>query len=101
MIKHIVFWKLKTEAEGATAAENAKKLDFLFKGLKEKVPELVSIESGKNFNPSEAAWDYALYTAFQTREDLDRYQVHPEHLKVGEFLRKVVSGRCVVDYEME
>lgn len=100
MIKHLVFWKLKKDAEGVSAEENAKKLNILFKNLEGKIPGLLTIEAGSNFNSSDAAWDYALYTSFQTKEDLHIYQVHPEHVQVGEFLKKVVSDRSVVDFEI-
>ncbi|MGL5244279.1 MAG: Dabb family protein [Sarcina sp.] len=33
-------------------------------------------------------------------EDLNSYQKHPEHVKVGEFISKVRDGRVVVDYEI-
>ena len=46
MIKHIVLWKLKAEAEGATAAENGKKIVEKFKALEGKVPGLVRIRCG-------------------------------------------------------
>lgn len=99
MIRHIVFWKLKETANGMTAKENAKKLIELFSSLNGKIEELVSIESGMDFNKSNQAWDFALNTVFKTKEDLDAYQVHPEHLKIVEFVRTVVSDRSVVDYE--
>ena len=33
------------------------------------------------------------------KEALDGYQVHPEHLKVKEFVHSVITDRCVVDFE--
>ncbi len=100
MIKHIVFWKLKPEADGRSAQENAALMIAKLNGLKALVPQVVEIEAGADFNRSEAAWDVALYTSFASRADLDAYQVHPEHLKVVEFVRAVVASRCVVDYEV-
>lgn len=99
MIRHLVFWKLKENANNATAKENAAKLVELFKSLEGKIPELVSIESGFNFNNTPAAWDFALDTSFKTKEDLDAYQIHPEHQKIVAFVKSIVSDRCVVDYE--
>ncbi|MEE1068743.1 MAG: Dabb family protein [Fibrobacteraceae bacterium] len=99
MIRHLVFWKLKESANNASAKENAEKLVELFKSLEGKIPELVSIESGYNFNDSAAAWDFALSTSFKSKEDLDAYQVHPEHQKIVAFVKSIVSDRCVVDYE--
>ena len=53
MIRHIVFWKLKSEAEGATAKENGQKMVDAFHALAGKIPGLLSIESGLNFNKAE------------------------------------------------
>jgi len=100
MIKHIVFWKMKSEAEGRNAQENASIMVAKLTALKNLVPQVVEIDAGIDFNRSDAAWDVALYTTFQTRSDLDAYQVHPEHQKVVEFVRSVVASRCVVDYEV-
>ncbi len=100
MIKHIVFWKMKSEAEGRNAQENASLMVAKLTALKNLVPQVVEIDAGVDFNRSDAAWDVALYTTFQTRSDLDAYQVHPEHQKVVEFVRSVVASRCVVDYEV-
>ena len=100
MIKHIVMWKLKHQAEGNSAAENGKKIVELFKTLDGKVPGLVSIESGVDFNRSKAAWDIALFTSFKTREDLDFYQDFPAHVAIKQFIGKVAADRCVADYEV-
>ncbi len=100
MIKHIVLWKLKTEAEGASAAENGKKIVEMFKTLDGKVPGLLSIESGIDFNRSAAAWDVGLVTAFATRKDLDFYQDFPAHVAIKQFIGKVSSDRSVIDYEV-
>ncbi len=45
-----------------------------------------------------AAMDMVLCTEFQTLEDLQTYAAHPEHQKVVEFVKPLVSDRAVVDY---
>lgn len=100
MIKHLVFWKMQASAEGRSAEENAALMVEKLNSLKGLVPQALEIEAGVDFNRSDAAWDVALYTSFRTREDLDAYQVHPEHLKVVAFVRSVVSSRSVVDFEI-
>lgn len=100
MIKHIVFWKMKPEAEGRSATENATLMVEKLRSLKGLVPQVVEIEAGVDFCRTDAAWDVALCSSFNTRADLDAYQVHPEHLKVVEFVRSVVAARSVVDYEI-
>ncbi len=98
MIRHIVFWKLKQEAEGASAEENGKKLAALFSQLQGKIEGLISIDSGLDFNRSDAAYDFALSTTFETEEALNFYQAHPEHQKIVAFVRNITSERRVVDY---
>lgn len=100
MIKHIVIWKLKSEAEGASAEENGKKIVGLFKTLDGKVPGLVSIESGVDFNRSAAAWDLGLVTSFNSKADLDFYQDFPAHVEIKKFIGKVSTDRAVIDYEV-
>ena len=100
MIKHLVFWKMQASAEGRSAEENAALMVEKLNSLKGLVPQALEIEAGVDFNRSDAAWDVALYTSFGTREDLDAYQVHPEHLKVVSFVRSVVASRSVVDFEI-
>ncbi|MCL4100972.1 Stress responsive A/B Barrel Domain [Fibrobacter sp. UWH9] len=104
MIRHIVWWKLKAEAEGATAKENGEKLVAAFHALEGKIPGLVSIESGLNFNKSELGngdieYDIALDTTFRTKEALDFYQGHPDHQAIVGFVKKVVVERRAVDFE--
>ena len=82
MIRHIVFWKLKKEAEGASAKENGQKMVDAFHALAGKIPGLLSIESGLNFNKAELGngdveYDIALDTTFHTKAALDIYQNHP------------------------
>ena len=42
--------------------------------------------------------DVVLYTVFDSKEDLQAYQVHPEHQKCVAFISAVVAERRVVDY---
>jgi quinol monooxygenase YgiN len=98
MVKHLVFWKLKPEA--GDRAKVVAQMKELLEALPPLIPALESLEVGVNANESEAAWDMALCTAFESWEDLQRYQEHPRHRKVVEFVRGVVSDRAVVDYEV-
>lgn len=99
MIKHIVMWRLKDEALGATKEENALKLKETLEGLKDHISELKEVEVGLNFNPSDAAFDVVLYSVFDDKQGLEAYQNHPEHLKVVDFVGEIRTDRAVVDYE--
>jgi len=100
MVKHIVLWKLKPTAEGASAAENAARIKRELEGLVGKIPGLVQAEVGVDFNRSEAAWDLALYSVFSDRAALEAYQRHPTHNVVADFIARVRADRVVVDYEV-
>jgi hypothetical protein len=99
MIKHIVLWKLKEGVEGKSKQETAQELKRALEGLKGTVQEVQALEVGINFNPADTASDLSLYTEFKSREDLDKYQKHPEHLKVVELVKKLTVERRVSDYE--
>ena len=99
MIKHIVMWRLKEE-NPAEKMELARTLKSKLENLKNLIPEIVQIEAGINIIPSEAAFDVVLFSLFVTEKELGDYQNHPEHIKVGDFLKEIVSERTVVDYEV-
>ena len=98
MLKHIVLFKLKPTAEGASKEENAKKIKHDLEVLKGKIPQILHIEVGINVIPSDAAYDIAIYSEFANEADLSTYAKHPEHVKVAEFVGKVRESRVVVDY---
>jgi hypothetical protein len=98
MLKHIVLFKLKENAEGASKEENAKKVKADLEALAGKIPQLRRIEVGINCIPGDAAYDVALYSEFADEKDLSIYMKHPEHVKVANYVGKVRESRVVVDY---
>jgi hypothetical protein len=100
VIKHLVFWKLLEEAEGASREENTARMKAAIEELVDDIPEIVSIEVGVDMNRSNAAWDVALYSTFESAHDLATYQAHPAHQRVAEFVGRVTSDRAVIDYEV-
>ncbi|MCD4772567.1 MAG: Dabb family protein [Bacteroidales bacterium] len=97
MIKHIVMIKLK---EGKDKKENAIKLKNNLEALTESIPGLLKMEVGLNISGKPSAYDLVLTSKFNNPDDLDKYRVHPEHVKVVDFLKKIVENIAVVDYEM-
>lgn len=94
MIIHIVMFKFKDENKSSNIEEVTKRLNALV----ELIPTLKSMEVGVNFTLSERAFDLSLYSTFETKEGLDAYAVHPEHLKVVELIKSVTLESKVVDY---
>lgn len=98
MVKHIVMWKLKPQAEGADALTNARKMKADLEALRGRIPGMKALEVGLDVERSSAAYDVVLYSEFESAEALSHYQVHPEHVKVASFIGKVRAERAVVDY---
>ena len=98
MLKHIVLFKLKPRAEGASKEENARKIKRDLEALKGKIPQIRHLEVGINSILSDVAYDVAIYSEFANEADLTTYARHPEHLKLVEFIGKVRESRAVVDY---
>ena len=96
MVTHIVFLNIKPELN---KSEILIELESRLLALNESIAELNHLEFGADFNKSPLAYDAALYSTFNTKADLEAYQIHPEHEKVKAYIGEVCSQRAVVDYE--
>ena len=96
MIVHIVMFKFVEENK----AQNLLKVEKALKALVQKIDVLKSLEVGIDFNQSERAFDLSLYSTFDSKEDLQTYAIHKEHLKVVALIKEVTLESKVVDYEL-
>jgi len=94
MVKHIVMFDFKEE----NRAENLQRAKEMLEALIGTVPTLKSMEVGINFSQEERAMNLSLYSEFDDKEGLEAYAVHPEHLKVVDFIKSVASASKVSDY---
>ena len=98
MINHVVLFKLNefpVDEKKKILAE----LKSLLEGLKDKISEVKYLEVGLNYKTDTKSNDIVLLTHFNSVEDLDKYRVHPEHLKVVARIGEVTESRAAVDYE--
>jgi len=93
MIRHIVFMKFP---EFSLTQEAKEKL----LSMREHIEELVDIEVGIDFSRSERSFDLALVTTFKTKEDLEKYRIHPYHQEIVAWLKANDTETKVVDYEI-
>ncbi|WP_027366468.1 Dabb family protein [Desulfocurvibacter africanus] len=100
MVKHIVMWMLKDETQYGTKAEAALRMKQMLEDLQGKIPTLRKIEVATEIFAASPACDVALYSEFDSRADLDAYQVHPEHQACVAFIKQIVTERRVLDYEI-
>ena len=100
MIRHIVMFEFAKEAEGRTAIENAVIAKNQLLALKDKIDFIRRMEVGINDSDADDTnYTLCLTCDFDSLEDLNRYAIHPEHLKVGSFIGLVKLSRACVDYE--
>jgi quinol monooxygenase YgiN len=100
MIKHIIMWRLRDSAEGFSKAENAQRVKQQLEELGRRIQEIKHLEVGININTTQDAFDVVLYSEFENRDDLDRYQNHPARLAFKEFIGEIRSEKRIVDYEV-
>ena len=100
MIRHIVMWKLKESAEGASRAENAVKLKERLEECRDIVPGILHLEVGLATPGLESTYDVVLVSDFADKAALDAYQVHPTHQALKQFITAVRESRECVDYEV-
>ena len=93
MVRHIVMFKFKEEADGRSKAENVAlpgKIDWI----------LSSTTAVGAAAQAEDNCDLLLVSDFATFDDLHRYIVHPDHKAVGAFMRPVRLSRSCIDIEL-
>jgi hypothetical protein len=98
MINHVVLFKLKPYPS-QEKTEILREVKGLLEGLREKIEELQYIEVGINYETESKSYDLALISHFRSVEELDRYRVHHEHVKVASRMNEVVESRAAVDFE--
>jgi len=102
MIRHIVMWKLKDEAEGASKEKNAEKLKLILEGLKTSIDEIKNVEVGIQINGEDSeALDVVLICDFENELNFKMYTRNPSHKKAIKFIDSVVENRVFVDYHVD
>ena len=99
MIRHIVMWQVR----GDTAQEkriSGERVKEAFEGLRGRIPGMCHLEIGIDTSTVDYACDVVLVSDFESREALDAYANHPEHLRVRQQLGDVRTARHQVDYEV-
>lgn len=95
MLTHIVIWKYRADVEPEVREEHL----AVLRGLPNAIPELVSFSVGVDKLRLPRSYDTGLVAVFRNRAGLDAYTVHPEHIRVAEFGRKISDHIASVDFE--
>jgi hypothetical protein len=100
VLRHIVMWKLKEHAEGASRAENIVKLKARLETCRSIVAGQGHFEVGVAQPGYEATCDVILVSDFDNAEALAAYQVHPKHVAIKDFVAAVRESRQCIDYDV-
>ena len=100
MIKHIVMWKLKDEAEGADRLANAQEMKRRLDECASIVPGILHFEVALAQPGLEATYDVILNSAFESRDALEAYANHPTHKALMPLFKTVRDERQCMDYEV-
>ena len=98
MVKHIAMFRFK---DGVSAEERKEKAAL----IKERTEALLGVVPGVlelkvQIAPvGTSTHDLLLEAMFESQEALSQYQVHPDHLAIGQIFRQVCEGRACYDYE--
>lgn len=94
MFVHTVLFKIK----------ESEKINFVadtLSSMEGKIPELKYLEVGINTVDAERNFDVILYTKFDSREDMDKYQVSEYHQeKVLKLIKPFIEKSVAGDYEI-
>jgi Stress responsive A/B Barrel Domain len=100
MIRHVVFFKLKSGIDAKTVAQ----VFAALKGLQTKVPGITSISAGHDNSPEglQRGHTHGFTVDFIDVAARDAYLPHPDHQAVGAMIVEIteggVDGICVVDW---
>jgi len=75
MIFHLVWFQLR---EGASN-EDKETLSRELHALPAHIPQIVELACGEDFSGRSRGFEWGLFVRFQTREDGQIYDKHPEH----------------------
>lgn len=102
MITHLVAWKFKPESEiGAAHSAVGQIVKEKLESLPALIPEIRAISAGTDMLHTGASYDFALVARFDSLADLETYRMHPDHVKVGEYITSIAAARVAVDFESD
>jgi hypothetical protein len=95
-VQHVVAFKFKTTA----TADDIKKVEDAFAGLKKKIKEIKALEWGTNISPEKFndGCTHCWILTFNNAKDRDTYLVHPDHKAFGALVGPLLDKVFVIDF---
>jgi hypothetical protein len=70
----------------------------MLRSLGQSIAEVRELSVGKQAFPSNKAHDLALVSRFDNAESLERFRLHPAHIRTRDFIARIADW-VIVDYE--
>lgn len=95
-LQHVVCIKFK----GTATPQEITKVEEAFRGLKQKIPQVVNLEWGTNVSKEkrDKGFTHCFLLSFKSEEDRDAYIAHPDHKAFGKVLGPVLEDVFVIDF---
>ena len=95
-LRHMVAIKFKADTDAATI----KKVENAFRDLKNKIPQVVSLEWGTDVSTEKRnkGFTHCFVLTFKNEKDLKTYAEHSEHKAFVSILRPVMDDVFVFDF---
>ena len=101
MIRHVVIWKFKDQADGFERSTNLERVKGELEALPSRMPGVIKrMEVGINSLDNGTNHDLVLIVDFDSYEALAAYLAHPEHLKVADLVMRAREQRAAIDFEV-
>ena len=95
MLTHIVIWKYREDV----GEEELRLHVEMLRRLPDLIPEVLSFHVGFDVLRLPRSYHTGLASTFRDRAGLEAYTVHPEHVKVADFGRRISEHVASVDFE--
>lgn len=99
MVKHIVAQNCQSHLTQKEKQEHMAKIKALLEGLKDVIPGIVEFTVQIDLLPASNR-EIVFDSTFESAEALAAYQTHPEHVKLLDYIRSILTDRICVDYEI-
>jgi hypothetical protein len=97
MLTHIVIWKYKADVGEEQRHEHV----AMLRRLPAIIPEVQSFDVGFDVLKLPRSYHTGLVSTFRDRAGLEAYTVHPQHVAVADFGRRISEHVASVDFEGE
>ena len=95
-LQHVVCFKFKSTA----TAQDIKQVEQAFQALKQKIPQIVTLEWGTNVSKEQRnkGFTHCFIVSFKSEKDRDTYIEHPEHKAFVKVAGPVLDDEFVIDF---